>query len=433
MTANPNTIPFQTTWSKEYQLIHWKIPVYPAISNYRLQADLDKGDTVKRTYARQFVGKATGADGAFTRQVIVDTEETLTIDQEYDASFYIKNLDEMKNHLPVRQRYARNSATALHQRIDAHVLGLYASFTSALDAAYFGGTTGNAIELSAANVPQVFSGVNLLLQRQNIFINISAKFTAVKTEDSQFDMGVAAISPDFYAKIIERLEGKATALGDTVGVQGHVGKYMGYVLFVTNALTWTGTLSMVAQPSDGDTVVINGVTMTFKTTIGVTAGNVLIGGSADAARANLVALINLGGVTSDSGVSNVSVSATPDSNGFSDRDRLDNIVATNSNSLDTMTVVAKGKGYVPVSETFTDPTDTWTTGLQMQHCLIGVGNAIDVVVRVAPLLDTRKRDGYIGTDVITWTCWGDKVFADGKGKMIDVKISTEFYSGSSGN
>jgi hypothetical protein len=432
MAANPNTIPLQTTWSREYQLIHWKIPVYPAITNYRLLPDLEKGDTVKRTYARQFIANAMGGGGEFTRQVIVDTEETLDIDQEYDASFYIKELDEIQSHLPTRQRYARNAATALHQRIDAHVLGSYSAFSAALDASYFGGTSGNAIELTSANVPQIFSGVNLLLQRASIFINIAAKFSAVKVEDPM-DMGVAVISPDFQAKIVERLEGKASALGDSVGVQGNVGKYMGYNLFVSNALAWTGTLSLVTQPSDGDVVTVNGVTMTFKTTIGTTAGNVLIGGSADAARANLAALITAGGVTTDSGVSNVSVSATPDSSGFSDRDRLNNIVATNSNSLDTMTIVALGKGYVPVTKTLTDATDGWVTGKSMQHCLIGVANAIDLVVRVAPKMDIRKRDGFVGSDIVTWTAWGKKVFQDGITKMVDVKISTETYSGASGN
>lgn len=432
MAANPNTIPLMTTWSREYQLIHWKIPVYPAITNYRLAPDLEKGDTVKRTYARQFVAKAMGGGGEFTRQAIIDTEETLTIDQEYDASFYIKELDEIQVHLPTRQRYARNAATALHQQIDADVLGLYDQFTSSLSDSYFGGTSGNGITVTAANVPAIFSGVNLLLQRANIHINVAIKFTAVKAEDSKHDMGVAVISPDFYAKIIERLEGKATALGDTVGVQGHVGKYMGYELFVSNALTWTGVLYLPVNPTDGDTLVINGVTLTAKSTVdaGVTAGQFKIASTVDLTRANLAAFLNAAGATTVADSTNAgynAVSSTPDSSGFSDQDRLINITATNDNTADTLSIVAKGKGYVPVSETFTSASNIWNTGTQIQHCLIGVANAIDLVVRVSPKMDTRKRDGYVGTDVITWTAWGRKVFNDGKPKMVDVKISTEAY------
>lgn len=54
----------------------------------------------------------------------------------------------------------------------------------------------------------------------------------------------------------------------------------------------TGTLAVTGTPSDSDTVVINSVTYTFKTILGSTAGNVLIGGSAANASANLIAAIN---------------------------------------------------------------------------------------------------------------------------------------------
>ena len=431
MAANPNTIPLMTTWTKEFQSTHYKIPVYPAISNYRLKSDLKKGNTVKRTYARQLVAKNMGGGGEFTRQTVINTEESLVVNYEKDASFYIKSLDEIQDHLPTRTKYARNSNVAIHQQIDANVLGQYASFTNALDASNFSGTSGNGIELTSANVPQLFSGVNLLLQRANIFINIAVKFTAVKAEDSQFDMGVAVISPDVMNKIIERLEGKASALGDTVGVQGHVGKYMGYELFVSNALAWTGQLYLPTNPTDGDTITINGVVITFKDTVdaGITAGQVEIGSTVDVTRATLSTFISGGGATTtaDGTVGTNAVSATPDSSGFSDQDRLSNITATNNNTTDTMSLVALGKGYVRVAETLTAAANVWTTGLQIQHCLIGVANAIDVVIQAEPSMDSRKRDGFVGYDVITWAAYGIKVFNDGLAKMVDVKVSTESY------
>lgn len=431
MAANPNTIPMQTVWTKEYQSTHYKIPVYPAISNYRLKADLKKGNTVKRTYARQMVAKTMGGGGEFTRQTIIDTEESLVVNNEKDASFYLKSLDELQNHLPVQQKYARNSNAAIHQQIDATVLGTYASFTNVLDASYFQGISGNGIEVTSANVPQLFSGVNLLLQRANIFIAIAAKFTAIKSEDSQFDMGVAVISPDVMNKIIERLEGKATALGDSVGVQGHIGMYMGYNLFVSNALAWTGQLYLPTNPTDGDGITINGVALTFKDTVdaGVTAGQIEIGSTVDITRATLSTFITGGGATTtaDGTVGTNAVSATPDSSGFSDQDRLSNITATNNNTADTMNLVALGKGYVRVTETLTAAANVWTSGLQIQHCLIGVANAIDVVIQAEPSVDQRKRDGFVGWDIVTWAAWGVKVFNDGLGKMVDVKVSTELY------
>ncbi len=437
MAANPNTIPLQTTWTKEYQVSHWKIPVYPAITNYRLAPDLEKGDSVKRTYSRQFVANATGGDGGFTRQVIVDTEETLDIDQEYDTSFYIKELDEIQDHLPVRQRYAKLSAVALHQQIDANVLGLYASFTSALDNASFGGSSGDGITVTPTNVPKLFSSVSTLLQRSNVMINVPVKFTAVKADDGGNGMPVAVISPDVYSNITQRVEGKDTAQGDNVSTNGYIGKFFGYNIFVSNALSWTGTLALSVNPTDGDTVTIMGVVFTFKDTVdaGTTAGQVEIGSTVDLTRANLTALINAPGTTVADGsdLGKNALSNTPDAAGFSDRDRFKNVTATNSNSLDTMTIVAKGKGYVPVSSSFTSGSNSFTANLSIQHCLIGVEGAIDLVVRVAPKLRTQPRDGYIGTDVITWTAWGSKVFTDGKVMMVDVKVCTSAYSGEDGN
>jgi len=422
----------QTTWTKEFQSTHYKLPVYPAVSNYRLKKDLKKGQTVKRTYARQLVAKTTSGAGEFTRQTIVNAEETLQVNYEKDASFYVKDLDELQDHLPTQQQYARNASVALHQQIDADVLGQYSQFNEALDASYFGGVSGNGIELTSANVPQLFSGVNLQLQRANIHINVAVKFTAVKQEDSKFDIGLAVISPDVYAKIVERLEGKTSALGDTTGVQGHVGKYMGYDLIVSNALAWTGVLYMPTNPTDGDTIVINGVTITFKDTLTAASGSaeVHIAGSVDATRANLATFLTAGGATSEAEAANTgysSVSSTPDASGFSDQDRLANITATDSASADTVSFVALGKGFVPVSETFASANNIWNTGTQIQHCLIGIHNAIDVVIQQEPKMDMRKRDSHIGSDVVTWCAYGIKVFNDGKPKMVDVKISTEDY------
>lgn len=430
MAANPNTVPMQTTWNKEYQVTHHKIPVYPAVTNYRLAPDLQKGDTVKRTYARQFVANDMGGGGEFLRQAIVDTEESLVIDKEKEASFYVKDLDTMKDHLPLRTYYAHRSVVALHNQIDADVLGEYASFTNALDASAFGGTATYGIEVTPSNVAKLFAGVNVLLQRSNVLVNLPVKFTAVKTEDTGKNMPVGVISPDVYNQILQKWDGKETPGSDNVTENGFVGRFFGYNLFVSNALAWTGVLNLATQPADGDTISIMGVTFTAKTVIGATAGNFLIGGSADVARANLTNLINNPSVTDGNGVA---LSATPDAQGFSDQDRFKNVVATNNNATDKMSIVAKGKGYVPVASVLTAVGDSWDTNLQIQHCLIGVEGAIDLVIRVSPMLDERKRDGFVGWDVITWTCYGKKVFNDGKVKMVDVKVLTTNYSGEDGN
>lgn len=419
---NPNTISagIRETWDKMYQVTHHKVPVYPAISSFRLASDLKVGDTVNRQYRNSLVANDMDGDGGYSPQAIVDTNEQLVINKEKEASFYIKSLDEIQNHLPTRQKHAYDAMVAIFNQIDGDILGEYDQFTNTLDAGDLGGTSGEGIEVTTGNITKLFSNSTRLLQRNNIMIDNSAKFTGFKKEDSQKVMAVAVISPDVYQVIIERLDGKDSALGDKVGIEGHAGRYMGYELFISNATGWSGTLLIGTQPTDGDTVTLHGVTFTFKTTLGSTAGNVLIGASNDTAITNLVALINDPATTTAQGV------ALSEAN----QNLLKNVAATADTTNNLMTVKAKGKGFVIVSETMTATADVWTEAKQVQHCLFGVANAIEVVIQKYPSVEVKDRDLKIGKDIVTWTAYGYKVFNESKPRMIDVWVRTDAYSAS---
>lgn len=420
---NPNTISggIQETWDKVYQVTHHKIPVYPAISNFRLAAGLKQGDTVHREYRNRLVANDMAGDGGYTRQAIIDTDETLTIDKVKEASFYIKELDEIQNHLPTRQKHAFDASAALFNQADADILGVYDQFTSSLDDGSLGGTSGNGIVVTAGNVTKLFSNSTRLLQRANITLDNTAKFTGFKSEDSQKELAVALLSPDVYAAIIERLDGKDSALGDKVGIEGHAGRYMGYELFVSNAVGWSGVLSLVTQPTDGDTIIINGVTWRIKTTPAA-AGDIKIGANVDVTRANIASAFNNGEslAASAAGTNYTELTAA-------NRLLMANITATNDNTADTLSIKALGYGYLTVSETLTDATDTWTAAKQIQHCLFGVANSIDVVMQKTPSLKVKDRDGKVGVDVVTWAAYGFKVFNEAKVKMIDVRVRTDAY------
>jgi hypothetical protein len=74
--------------------------------------------------------------------------------------------------------------------------------------------------------------------------------------------------------------------------------FYGFRLFRSNQTTGTAVLSLATQPTANDTVTINGVVFTFVSSIGTTAGNVLIGANVDATRVNLAGLINAPTTTS---------------------------------------------------------------------------------------------------------------------------------------
>ncbi len=420
-TANPNTFGgIPETWSKEYQIVHDKVPVYPAISNYRLAAGLRVGDTTHRSYPTSLVANVMGADGGYTTQAVTDTDETLVIDKVYETSVYVKELDELQNSLPVRTQYAKRSMVAIFNQIDGDILGLYDQFTQTLDAGDMGGTVGDGITITSANAKKLFFTAKRLLQKQNIMLDNGARFTGFKSEDDKNAMAVAVISPEVYQALLEAVDGKDTAFGDKIAQSGNAGMFAGFNIFVSNALGWSASLAFATIPTAADTITINGVVLTAAADNSATnAGDYSIETTNDLAAANIVLLINgTGTVGADE---YIDVSAA-------NRLLLKNITATYSASADKLTLKATGKGSVAVSETLTPAADIWTTTLQVQHCLFGLANSIDVVIQKEPSLKVKDApSAKVGSDLITWTAAGYKVFNDGKAQMIDAWVRTDAY------
>lgn len=419
MAANPNTLNMSEVWTKSYQINHDKIPVYPAISNYRLAAGLKKGDTVHRQYSSNLVANVMAGDGGYSTQAFTDTDETLVINKEYETSVYIKALDELQADLPLREQYAKRSMVAIFNQIDGDILGLYDQFTQTLDDGDMGGTAGNGVTLTTANIKKMFFTAARLLRKQNILLDNPAQFTGFKSEDDKGRMAVAVITPEVYQLLLEAVDGKDTVFGDKVAQSGHAGMFAGFNLFLSNAVGWSARLELPTIPTAGDTITINGVTLTAAADNSATnAGDFSIEAAVDDAAANLVNLINGTGSTGSDDYIELSAA---------NRALLKNITATYNSSTNMLTLKATGKGSVAVSETLTPSGDIWTSALQVQHLLFGVANAIDVVIQKEPNMEINPVSGKIGKDIVTWTACGYKVFQEGKAEMIDVWARTDAY------
>lgn len=428
MAANPNTISagIQETWDKVYQVTHHKVPVYPAVSSFRLAPGLKKGDTVHRQYRNTLNANDMGGDGSYQRQAIVDTDESLNISYEKETSFYIKELDELQNHLPVRKKHAFDSSAAIFNQIDGDVLGQYDQFTNSIDGGDFSGTDGNGVTLDTSNVRKLFSKSNKYLQRGNIAIHsLVGRFSGFRDEDMKQGRKVAVISPDVYETLLESLDGKETALGDNVGINGHQGRYFGYDIFVSNAVGWSAQLEMATNPTDGDTIVIGDATITFKATLSGGDGEVHIASTVDITRANLVEMINnkTADETEATDAGYAGFTASTDAH-----KSVLNVTATNDNTNDVMTLKGTGYGFQVLSETLTASADKWTAAKEIQHCLFGVAGAIEVVIQKTPNMRVKDRTGYVGVDVVVWAAYGIKVFNEGKPMMVDVRIRTDAYT-----
>lgn len=408
--ANSLSASFAEYWSKRMQMKHYREDVFREIASFEEEVTLKTGDIVHRPYRSNLVVNDMGSEGSYSRQDVTDTDESLTINKEKEVSFYVKDLDAIQSDYPTINKYADDSASALSNGIDGDVLSEVANALSVVDDADFGGTSGNGFNLTESNVFDVFLIAGEKLDRRNA------------PEEGRF----AVLSPQFCRVLKSALVKRESAWGDKIGERGYIGMYDNFAIYKSNGVYSTYVLSLATTPSDGDTVTLSvpnsegtrtTITFTFKTTLGSTAGNVAIGGSADAARANLSELINAPSTT-DAG--QVALSAANIA-------LLKGITATNDDTADTLTLTASGKSFVVVGETLTDATDAWTPAKQLQRNLFGVKGCIDVVIQVKPNIKTKSRDGYIGDDVVSWNVYGKKTFAEGARNMVDVKIRADQF------
>lgn len=422
MAANPNTMTFKTVFIAEYQMSHFKEPVYQIFADTRLESDLEKGQVVSRSYASDVQVNDMGADGSYEPQAIVDTAETLTINKEKEASIYIKKLDQLQAHLPLKQKYGRKLGNALINQIDGDVLlAMYNGAGTALDDGSFGGTSGNGYDITPSNVATAFTMAMQKLRLKNVVYN--KRFTAGMKLEVPEGMPACAISPEILTAIELYLGGKDTLLGDKASTNGYTGYFHGFECFLSNALPWTATLELPTIPTAGDTLTINGVTLTAAADGAATnAGDYSIEAAVDDAAANLVLLINgTGTVGADE---YIDVSAA-------NRRLLKNITASYNSSTNMLTLVSSGHGTVEVSETFTAAGNIFTVGKETVKCIFALAKSCSLVVQKKPDMEENFVSRKIGRDFIAWTVYGIKVFVDQAPQIVSLSVlATNFTAAS---
>lgn len=418
---------FKTVFSAEYQLSHFREPVYQILADTRLEPGLTKGQTVARSYASDVGVNDMGGDGSYEPQAIVDTQETLVINKEKEASIYIKKLDELQAHLPVKQKYGRKLAQALINQIDGDVLlATYQGAGTTLDDGSFGGTAASGFAVTASNVATVFTVAMQKLRLKNVVYN--KRFQAGTKLEVPEGMPISIISPEILSYIELYLGGKDTLLGDAVSRNGYSGYFMGFETFCSNSLPWTGTLVLATNPTDGDTITINGVVLTFKTTVdaGVTAGQVKIASTVDLTRANLATFL-AAPTTTVADATNAGYNALSAANAR----LLKNMTFTNSNSADTLSIVSSGWGTVVVSETLTAAADIWTTAKQQLHILFTLSKSVSLVVQKDPSMEENYVSRKIGRDYIVWAAYGIKVFFDQAPQIVQLAVDSSAFTAAS--
>ena len=383
-------------------------------ASFEERAKLSNGQSVTRPYVARMYEQDYTRGSDLSMQTLSETNETLSVTSAKATPFAIDDLDALQSNFRLMEEYSGKAMRALNKAIDADYLGEVANATSSVDAGDVGGTSGQGITLDATNILKAYAAANRKLE--NLDVQIQGGLDPRIDSGNMKPMGGAGFA-DLHPYVKEQLSyslaGRETVGGDMLGKNGYSSTYFGFDNFVTTNGYWTATLTIATQPTDGDTVTINGVVFTFKTTLGSTAGNVLIGASAATANTNLAALVNTPGTTTAQGVALSSAN----------QNLMKRIVATAGAA--STTFAAKGYGYVVVSETLTAAADVWS--LQISHQMFGQKGAVDMVLQAKPQVKVDSIPLQIGNYVKPWVLYGKKTFVEGAAALVDVKVSSSSW------
>lgn len=391
-----------TYWSRRMGYKLYKANVYRSLANFEEEATLFNGQIVDRQYRSDIVVENYTKGTALTAQDLTATSDQLTVNVIKALLMYIDDIDKIQNKYSAANIWADEGAIRLANAIDARFFYEVVNANNTVDDGSIGGTTGNGITVTTSNCYPIFGAINQKLDVQNVPMG-----------DRFF-----AISPQFRNILWQAIQGKQTMLGDRTAENGNIGEFAGLPLFLTNNLTGEAVWVPANDPSDADTITINGITFTWKTTIGTTAGNILRTGTLTTDLAALAAFINAGGVTTDAGVSNVTLS-------LANQRTVQQWVAIATATQ--ITVRAIGASYMTVSGS--DPTDVWTAAKQVQLLMAGRKKCTDCVVQQYPTVKMAETTsaGKIGMNIIPYTLFGVKTFNQGKNELVLVKMRSDAF------
>nr|AUN36870.1 hypothetical protein [uncultured bacterium] len=371
------------------------------IANMRF-VEVENGgyDTVNRVILNKpQIGIYTpGTDVSY--QALSATNEQLTISTWKYAATTVDDTEKKQSAYEIGAKVAQDMQRVHNNYLEQSFLSEVTNSTHTVDAGSVGGSAGSYISLNTDNVPQVFTAAGTKLW--SIDVRSSNRY--------------AIIGPHFYETLLLQSAGRPTGLGDTVTVNGRAGERFGWNIIVNNNLPYTAVLSMVTQPTNGDTITIAGVTITLHATL-IASAWADIRTNVDTTRSFIRDLINYGNGTGGTVAGTVGTDFTD----VATEDRYlwqrRGLLAVNDDTADTLTIT--GYGDVVCSETLTDATDSFTS--KKQESLFCVAGAVDMVVQINPKVEVSRVEKQFADQIKSLSGHGKKTYADGARKMVRVK------------
>lgn len=437
-----NTIPLKTVFAAEYQRTHFKKAVYPLFADMRFEKILSEGSTVDWSYDDDAVADNLASGDGYTLEDKTVTNETIVVDQKPSHGFRIPATQRIQDHRPTQQKWARKAMNVIFQKIDGDVLkDLRDGALSTIDNSYFGGNSGDPITVTSGNAAAIFTTAQTILTNNNVIYDENKAFSNDVELDGGDRFPCAAIPAELKAQLLLQVGFKNTDYADSVMKSGYMGPLFGFNAVASTALPYSFRYTLSATPTNAKKLILGGaigatttigtaaaaVKITWVTTIGSTAGNVLAVTDAATSVANLVALLN-----DPYGTTNANkVCFTRSALSKSQRRILDNVSAVDN--LDGSCVITiKGYGTRPVAQ----DDAAGTIDRKTVHAIFGVSKSIAMIMQKTPnlaesagdLITTGELTGFVGKHFLAWGLYGKKVFKTHQPQIVNVLIAADTFS-----
>jgi hypothetical protein len=396
---------FKTAFENTYQEFFPKVLVAMKIANTRLEAGLTYGQSVTRV--RYDISNVNVQDVVnhtdMSIDPITDSAENLTVNLHKGVAFPLAAQERVQaGPLNPGTVIGAMVARKLAAFIDADVLYETLNAAQTFDNGDLTtlASSGTPITITSTTTPQMVTRLPAKLRRNNQ------------------ELSNLALVLDSYgiADMFQYLLGKNADFVNALFQNGYVNQEVASAeVFVSENLTGEGTLTTTGTFSDGETITINGVVLTMKTTLGSTAGQVLIGADAAHSLTNLASIIN---GTAGAGSTYIEL-ATADRKTITSTLRIAATATTTA-----IRVVGTGSGRLTLAETAANASWNGGNNSGFIHAYFGKKGRIDVVIQRDVKGDQREEPKQPGTvNILSDVLYGKKTFYDGSQGFLDVQIS----------
>lgn len=214
-------------WSDMIQENLYKELVALKVCDTKLEANLSGGIQVHFPMFGSLSSTAYVKGTDVTVQALDSTDEYLTIDQQWESSFYLDMVDKKQNIYDTMAAGVREATDAIKQKVETVVFAEVLNASDSFDAgdSGMGGVSGSAIALTTTNVFTAFSRAKAKLRRI--------------TGGRAISDFIAVVDSDVASVIEEKAAASGFSVADSTFKNGYAGTFNGVQVYVSENLDTT--------------------------------------------------------------------------------------------------------------------------------------------------------------------------------------------------